>query len=275
MNRSFLKWAGGKRSSLHLIEREIGYIPKRLVEPFVGSGTVFLNIDAEKYLLCDLNEDLINLYNILKENGDAFIKDCHIYFDPKYNDSDRFYDLREKFNNEKDDYKKSILFVYLNRHAFNGLCRYNMSGKFNVPYGKYKNVYFPGKEMLFFYEKAQRSTFIFQDFEKTIKSCIETDVIYNDPPYVPLSKTSSFVNYNLEGFTEKQHRKLAMLGEKSKSLFLISNHETEFTRKLYCNADSIITKQINRSISGKAEGRKQVTEILVTYNKRKGDNYYE
>ena len=268
MNRSFLKWAGGKRSSLYLIEKEIGYVPKRLVEPFVGSGTVFLNIDAEEYLLCDLNEDLINLYNTLKKYGVEFIRDCYTYFDSKYNNSDNFYDLREEFNNEKDHYKKSILFVYLNRHAFNGLCRYNLSGKFNVPYGKYKNVYFPGKEMIFFHEKAQRSIFIFQDFEETITGCTEDDVIYNDSPYIPLSKTASFVSYNLDGFTEEQHKKLAMLAEKSKNLFLISNHDTEFTRNLYRKADSIITKQINRSISGKAEGRKQVTEILAIYNKK-------
>ena len=272
MNRSFLKWAGGKRSSLHMIEKEINYIPKRLVEPFVGSGTVFLNIDAEEYLLCDLNEDLISLFNILKEYGLEFVNKCYSYFDLKYNNTDSFYELREEFNNETIGYRRAVLFVYLNRHAFNGLCRYNSSGGFNTPYGKYKNPYFPGKEMLFFYEKAQRCTFIFQDFNKTIASCTEDDVIYNDPPYVPLSKTSSFVSYNLDGFTDDQHKKLAILGEESKGLFLISNHDTEFTRELYCNADKLITKQINRSISGKAEGRKQVTEILVIYNKRKGDN---
>ncbi len=194
------------------------------------------------------------------------------YFDPKYNNIDIFYELREKFNNETMGYRRAALFVYLNRHAFNGLCRYNSSGGFNTPYGKYKKPYFPGKEMLFFHEKAQKCTFMFQDFNKTIASCTEDDVIYNDPPYVPLSKTSSFVSYNLDGFTDGQHKQLARLGEESKGLFLISNHDTEFTRRLYCNADKLITKQINRSISGKAEGRKQVTEILVIYNKRKGDN---
>ena len=272
INRSFLKWAGGKRSSLYTIEKEIGYIPKCLVEPFVGSGTVFLNIDAEKYLLCDLNEDLINLYNVLKEYGIEFIKDCYTYFDPKYNNNDSFYELRNEFNNETTIYKKSILFVYLNRHAFNGLCRYNSSGGFNTPYGKYKSPYFPGKEMVFFNERSKRCNFVCQDFEKTIKSCTEECVIYNDPPYTPLSKTASFVSYNLDGFTIKQHEKLAELAEKSNNLFLISNHDTEFTRKLYCNADNIITKSINRSISGKIKGRKQVTEILAIYNKGKGEN---
>ena len=252
-----------------MIEKEIRYIPKRLVEPFVGSGTVFLNIDAEKYLLGDLNKDLINLYNILKKHGIKFIKECYIYFDPKYNNSNNFYALREEFNNEDSSYKKSALFVYLNRHAFNGLCRYNSSGFFNTPYGKYKNPYFPGKEMLFFYEKTQRCSFVFQSFDKTIESCTEDDVVYNDPPYVPLSKTSSFVSYNIDGFTNEQHKELTKLAEKSKGLFLISNHDTEFTRNLYCNADDIITKKINRSISGKAMGRKQVTEILAVYNKRK------
>lgn len=271
MNRSFLKWAGGKRSSLHLIEREINYIPKRLVEPFVGSGTVFLNIDAEEYLLGDLNDDLINLCNVLKEHGVAFIKDCYVYFDPKYNSNDSFYELRDKFNNEIDSYKKSILFVYLNRHAFNGLCRYNSSGKFNTPYGKYKTPYFPGKEMLFFNEKSDRCSFVCQSFEETIKECTEEDVIYNDPPYIPFSKTASFVSYNFDGFTIDQHKKLAMLAEDSKSLFLVSNHDTEVTRKLYCNANKIITKQVNRSISGGVKGRKQVGELLAVYkNYNKG-----
>lgn len=271
MNRAFLKWAGGKRSSLYMIEGKIGYVPKRLVEPFVGSGTVFLNIDAEEYLLGDLNEDLIDLYNTLKEYKLEFIKECYNYFNSKYNKEGIFYELRKEFNDEQDKYKKALLFVYLNRHAFNGLCRCNSSGKFNVPYGKYKNPYFPGKEMIFFSEKAQRCTFVFQSFDKTIESCREDDVIYNDPPYAPLSKTS-FVNYSFDGFTVEQHEKLARLAEKSKNLFLISNHDTEFTRKLYYQADSIITKKINRSISGKAEARKQVTEILVIYNEGKGEN---
>ena len=272
MNKSFLKWAGGKRSSLYMIEKRIGCVPKRLVEPFVGSGTVFLNIDAEEYLLGDLNKDLIVLYNILKEYKLEFIKQCYDYFDSKYNKEDVFYELRNEFNNEKDGRKKSMLFVYLNRHAFNGLCRYNSSGKFNVPYGKYKSPYFPGKEMMFFSEKARlrKCTFIVQSFNKTIESCREGDVIYNDPPYAPLSKTS-FVNYNFDGFTIEQHEELARLAEKSENLFLISNHDTEFTRKLYCNADNIITKNINRSISGKAEARVQVTEILAIYNKGKGE----
>lgn len=268
VNKSFLKWAGGKRSSLYMIEKEISYIPKRFVEPFVGAGTVFLNIDAEEYLLCDLNEDLINLYNVLKKYGIEFIKGCYTYFDPKYNNNDAFFDLRNEFNNENNVYNKSLLFVYLNRHAFNGLCRYNLSGKFNVPYGKYKTPYFPGKEMMFFHGKAQRCTFVIQDFNKTIASCTEEDVVYNDPPYIPLSKTASFVNYNLNGFTIDQHKELAKLGEKSKCLFLISNHDTKFTRELYCKADKIMTKQINRSISGKVGGRKQVTELLTVYNKK-------
>jgi DNA adenine methylase len=155
--------------------------------------------------------------------------------------------------------------VYLNRHAFNGLCRYNSSGEFNVPYGKYENPYFPAKEMKFFYNKACFCDFVYQDFEVTIDMAKKEDVVYCDPPFIPLSDTASFTHYFSGGFDLKQHERLVELAENSKCLFLISNHWIDITKELYKNADSLIEININRSISGRAESRGRVKEILAIY----------
>lgn len=268
MNKPFLKWAGSKRKSIDMLKEEIGTVKGRFIEPFVGSAVVSLNIEAKEYILADFNVDLINLYKNLKEFGDSFIKECKKLFLPKFNSSEKFYELRNKFNNSKDMFERSILFLYMNRHDFNGLCRYNASGGFNVPFGKYKKPYFPEEEMLLFYEKAKKFEFINTNFEDTIKNCKrKSDVIYCDPPYVPLSKTSSFTNYSSDGFTEIQQTKLAELAEKRKGLFLISNHATDFTEDIYRSADKYRFKEVNRYISANIEGRKSVREILAIYCK--------
>ena len=271
--KSFLKWAGGKKSSINLIRKSIitehnclvEPFEGRLIEPFVGSGVVFLNLSFENYLLGDFNKDLINLFVILKKHRDFFIECCSDYFKPKFNTEEKFYELRKQFNNTNDVFERSMLFVYLNRHAFNGLCRYNFSGEFNVPYGKYENPYFPAKEMKFFYNKACFCDFVYQDFEVTIGMAKKEDVIYADAPYTPLSNTASFTHYSSNGFGLKQHERLVELAENSKCLFLISNHWTDVTKELYKNADSLIEININRSISSCAESRGQVKEILTIY----------
>ena len=271
--KSFLKWAGGKKSSINLIRKSIitehrclvEPFEGRLIEPFVGSGVVFLNLSFENYLLGDFNKDLINLFVALKKHRNFFIERCSDYFKPEFNTEEKFYGLRKQFNNTSDVFERSMLFVYLNRHAFNGLCRYNSSGGFNVPYGKYENLYFPAKEMKFFYNKACFCDFVYQDFEVTIGMAKEEDVVYCDPPFVPLSDTASFTHYSSGGFNLKQHERLVELAENSKCLFLISNHWIDITKELYKNADSLIEININRSISGRAESRGRVKEILAIY----------
>ena len=154
-NRAFLKWAGGKYSLVEHIQARLPQANK-LIEPFVGAGSVFLNTQFSRYLLNDINPDLINLYNLLKAQPDALINDISTFFSPRYNEEAMYYSLREEFNATQDEYYRAILFVYLNRHGYNGLCRYSLAGKFNVPFGRYKKPYFPEHEMFFFAEKSQR-----------------------------------------------------------------------------------------------------------------------
>ncbi|WP_299080008.1 Dam family site-specific DNA-(adenine-N6)-methyltransferase [uncultured Paraglaciecola sp.] len=266
-NRAFLKWAGGKYSLMEDINARLPKA-KKLIEPFVGAGSVFLNTQYSKYLLNDINPDLINLYNIVKHQGAAYIKDSIKLFTPDYNDELRYYHIRQSFNESEDIYERAVYFLYLNRHGYNGLCRYNNSGKFNVPFGRYKAPYFPEKELEYFSEKARLATFTCEPFEKMFTRARKGSVIYCDPPYAPISKTAMFNSYATGGFTLDNQIKLASLarhaGYTREIPVLVSNHDTEFTRDIYQHAD--ITKlQVSRFISQNGNARLKVAELLALY----------
>ncbi len=270
MNKPFLKWAGSKRKIIEQLKKHIGSVEGRLIEPFVGSGTVFLNIIAAGgYLLADLNKDLINLFAVLQKEQKDFVDYVkETYFNDKMNDSDIYYDLRKTFNDTTDIRERAALFVYLNRHAFNGLCRYNKGGGFNVPYGKYNTVHFPNYEMQEFasHANADKVEFFCQDFTKTMAMAKEGDTIYCDPPYAPLSTTSNFTGYCADGFPSDFQNKLAKLAEESKARVLISNNCTSFTSDLYKNASDIILIDVQKSIGSKSETRKKTKELIAIFN---------
>jgi len=264
--RPFLKWAGGK---YRLMDRITALLPEgnRLLEPFVGSGAVFLNTDYDKYLLGDINPDLINLYNCLKNEGNNFIEYANHWFSEKENTSDAYYHWRECFNSSVDIREKSALFIYLNRHGYNGLCRYNKSGKFNVPFGQYKKPYFPCDEMNSFAEKAKRATFVCSDFEQLMNRARCNNVVYCDPPYVPLSDSANFTSYTKEGFGLDSQMQLSSKAYKLSRrgvTVLISNHENATTREIYNHAE-ISRFPVRRMISCKGRNRKDVIELLALY----------
>ena len=157
--KPFIKWAGGKH---RLVPQIQALLPtgQRLVEPFVGSGAVWLNTSYPEARLADANRDLILLYQTLQQHGATFIDYCRQLFVNENNDAERYYGLRDRFNGSRDPWEKSALFLYLNRHGYNGLCRYNASGGFNVPFGRYRHPYFPQEEMSYFYQKSQSAQFI-------------------------------------------------------------------------------------------------------------------
>lgn len=264
--RPFLKWAGNK---YRIIERVKARLPagRRLVEPFTGSGAVFLNTDYPRYLLADGNKDLIDLYNTLKREGETFINDCRKLFRPANNTAEIYYRLRAEFNACTDTRRRAVLFVYLNRHGYNGLCRYNAKGGFNVPFGRYKKPYFPEAEMHAFHHKAKRATFRHESFERTMRKLRDGDVVYCDPPYVPLSLSSSFTAYHADGFSLAQQQQLADSAAQAAQrgvAVLISNHDTPFTRDAYRVAD-IERLSVQRSISCHGHKRCRVDELLALY----------
>jgi len=267
-NRAFLKWAGGKYPLIEDIRR---HLPAGdcLIEPFVGAGSVFLNTDYEKYILADINSDLINLYNIVKGRTAEFIGDARQLFYAEGNTSQIYYQMRSEFNLCTDAYRRAVLFLYLNRHCYNGLCRYNLSGKFNVPFGRYKKPYFPEAELNWFAEKAQNAVFVCEHYQETLMKAESGSVVYCDPPYVPLSTTANFTAYHTNSFNNIEQQNLARLAHQLASEVrvpvLISNHDTLLTREWYCDAVLHVVKG-RRTISRNILGRTKVNELLALYH---------
>lgn len=263
--KPFLKWAGGKYK---IIDRVREKLPNgaRLIEPFVGSGAVFMNTDYSEYLLADANPDLINVFQHVQSDAD-FINYAERFFCPENNQESVFYEFRQTFNATDNLALKAALFIYLNRHCFNGLCRYNAKGGFNVPFGRYTRPTFPKEELLAFRQKSQNAIFQCATFEQTMLQAKKGDVVYCDPPYVPLSATSSFTSYTQDGFTQHDQKKLADLANHLMSqgvCVVISNHDTIFTREVYAAAQ-IEAFDVQRFISSKVDNRTKAAELLAVF----------
>lgn len=266
--RAFLKWAGGKFGLVEEIQRHLPPA-SQLVEPFVGAGSIFLNSDFDHYLLADINPDLINLYNLLKYRPQEYIDEAKRWFTPDNNRKEVYLDIRKQFNDCDDVMYRSLAFLYMNRFGFNGLCRYNKKGGFNVPFGSYKKPYFPEAELEFFAQKAQRATFICASYPQTFELAMPSSAIYCDPPYAPLSNTANFTAYAGNGFSLDDQAALADIAEKTAQErgipVLISNHDTILTRRLYHGAKLNVVK-VKRTISRNGAGRNKVDELLALFS---------
>ncbi|HGY9595532.1 TPA: Dam family site-specific DNA-(adenine-N6)-methyltransferase [Vibrio campbellii] len=265
--RAFLKWAGGKYGLVEDIQRHLPPA-RKLVEPFVGAGSVFLNTDYDHYLLADINPDLINLYNLLKERPEEYISEAKRWFVAENNRKEAYLDIRAEFNKTDDVMYRSLAFLYMNRFGFNGLCRYNKKGGFNVPFGSYKKPYFPEAELEFFAEKAKKATFVCEGYPETFSRARKGSVVYCDPPYAPLSNTANFTSYAGNGFTLDDQAALADIAERAATErgipVLISNHDTTLTRRLYHGAELNVVK-VKRTISRNGSGRNKVDELLALF----------
>ena len=269
--RAFLKWAGGKYRLTDEINR---HLPKKacLVEPFVGAGSVFLNTHFERYLLADINPDLINLFNTVKHDVNSYLHAVDELFHHKNaNTAQFYYQKRAQFNASQDPFERSVLFLYLNRFGYNGLCRYNQKREYNVPFGAYKSHHFPEKELRFFAEKAQRATFICADFHQTFQYLLEHKddyAVYCDPPYAPIQQETNFTNYAGGGFSLVQQQQLANYANQLKRQgipVLISNHDTDFTREIYRGAQ-LKSFSVQRNISQSADARVKVKELFALFS---------
>ena len=265
--KTFLKWAGNKTSVVDKISPHLK--GNTLIEPFAGSCAVSLNTSFKNYICNDINEDLINMYHLVQKDAQDFIKQVRSFFNSG-NDEQRYYELRKLYNTTTDNDLKSILFLYLNRHCFNGLCRYNNKGEFNVPFGKYSAPYFPEKEILEF-ENYTKNNFKFQTkhFSELFSLANEETVLYCDPPYLKLTDTADFSKYAKNDFCLNDHlqlRDLAIQYSNEKlCTVVISNHDTNEIRELYKDAKEIVSFNVKRTISSKATNRTQAPELLAIY----------
>ena len=240
---------------------------KRLIEPFVGSGAVFLNCHYSHTIIGDSNPDLINLYQHLIKEQKTFVRYCQKLFSSANNSEEYYYQARKEFNTTGRLRRKAALFVYLNRHCYNGLCRYNSRGEFNTPFGRYKKPYFPEQEMLAFCQRAQSVQLINANFDETMRLAKRGDVIYCDPPYAPLTDTAYFTDYHVGGFNWDDQILLAETAielSKKNIRVVISNHDTKEIRKLY-KGSKISRFDVQRNISCKGSSRKKVGELLAVF----------
>ncbi|MBT0593752.1 Dam family site-specific DNA-(adenine-N6)-methyltransferase [Klebsiella quasipneumoniae] len=248
MIKSPIKWAGGKT---RVMPELLKHLPKAdcLIEPFVGSGTVFMNTEYRRYVLCDSNFALINFFRQLKACTDDVIALSRELFEGG-NDQERYYEHRSRFNEMNANnfgglsslQRYAALFLYLSRHCYNGVWRINLKGQHNVPFGQYESTYFPEAEMRLFAEKAKDTgaMFVCGDFRTTIPSSVEFDsepdaVMYCDPPYIPSSKTANFTAYG-KPFTLDDHRDLVST--------LLDAHRQHGTRAVISNSDTPETREI-------------------------------
>ncbi|HBU6131535.1 DNA adenine methylase [Enterobacter sp. 168J2] len=267
-----LKWVGSK---VRIMPQLRDHLPegKRLVEPFAGSCAVMMNTDYDEYLIADLNPDLVNLYKVMTYYTDAFLNELDLMFSAgALGDLESravyYYAIREAFNQSgkalgSESVEAAVRFMYLNRHGFNGLCRYNRRGQFNVPFGKYKKNYFPLKEVRAFAEKAKRATFITAHYSETLALVRAGDVVYCDPPY--LTESGNFTSYTESGFSHLDQgrlaRKLRRLTENGVSV-VASNSDLEMVHYLYAGFEAV---KVNapRSVGAAAASQKSAAELIL------------
>lgn len=270
--RSFLKWAGGKLGALDHVFKKVPKRGNHLIEPFVGSATVALNTDYQKYTLCDSNAVLINLFKMVVADPHAVIAALRPLFIPENNQKARYYELKDRFNQSTDLDEKSLLFVYLNRHCYNGLMRFSQKkGEFNTSFGSFKRVYFPEQELLFFAEKFKHAEFIhgcFSQLNLEMANPAEKSVVYCDPPYLKASKTAHFTAYSQEGFDKKDHLSLndccarwSQLGYRT----FVSNSDVPDLAILYPSRKSTSRFAVQRNISRQGDARGKAAEVLMIY----------
>lgn len=206
--RSFLKWTGSKHDLISELRKTLP-TGGRLVEPFAGSCTVALNTNYAANLLADINPDLINLYKQVINDPGLFIAMARPYFVPAFNTKEKYNKTKLAFNSGQfPALEAAAAFLYLNRHGFNGLCRYNRQGAFNVAFGSYKKPYFPENEIRAFATKLASAEFVAADYLQTLKQVRAGDVVYCDPPYIPTSDTANFTEYSGRKFTAADHHAL-------------------------------------------------------------------
>jgi len=266
--KPFLKWAGGKYRLIPFLKSKFPEA-KRYIEPFLGAGAVALNVDYPEFIVNDVNSDLIAVWKALKTYKEGFINACESLFVPENNNKPAFLEFKKQFNRTVDSDDKAIMFIYLNRHCFNGLCRYNSKGGFNTSFGAYKVPYFPRNELLGVLDKIQNFEIHNLDFKEIFALVKEGDLVYCDPPYFPLSETSSFTTYSAGGFGLMEHIKLAeeakLAAERGATVF-ISNCYNWYSRELYSGYGAkTYSVDCRRCISGDGDKRGSVKEIVAEF----------
>lgn len=264
-----VKWVGGKRQ---LLEYLIPLVPaqfKQYFEPFAGGGALFFALEPKKAFINDKNTQLIEVYETIRDHLDEFIE-CLAEFDTS---ESSYYEIRSwdrdpEFFESIGKIKRAARFLYLNKTCYNGLYRVNSRGEFNVPFGKYSNPRIVDEENLrnvSIFLQSSDIHFSSQDFEYITEHVGEEDLIYLDPPYVPISATANFTSYTAQGFSEEDQIRLKELCthlHNKGAYFMLSNSGAELVYDLYSEF-TIREVPARRSINSQGNKRGHVNEVVV------------
>lgn len=275
--KPIIKWVGGKTQIKDII---LSKFPKKInnyYEPFIGGGSILIEllgkvkndeISVNKFYASDINPRLINLYKQIQLNPMKILEKLRILeIDYKVDPENFYYKIRDKFNaNITTALNDATYFIFLNKTCFRGLYRENSEGKFNVPFGHYKNPSFPDKEIIQLSELIKDVEFIVRDFKFINFELNFGDFIYLDPPYYPINSTS-FTTYSGIGFDEKCHKRLFRIlrNLRKKSIyFILSNSWTDFVLQNFDENKFIIEKvECKRRINSK-NPESTVSEVIIS-----------
>lgn len=269
----FVKWAGGKRQLLDRISERMPQTYNNYYEPFIGGGAVLFELQPENAVINDINASLINAYRVIASKPQEFIAfvqrlDSEMGEDGK----EYYYSLREHYNDklmkEEFDIELAALFVFINKHCFNGLYRVNGKGLFNVPYNNSKKESIDVDSIMEVSEYLKKVTVMLGDFEAACRDAKAGDFVFFDSPYAPLNPTS-FESYTKEGFDVESHERLARLFDeltRRGCYCMLTNHNTDFINQLYGNKGyRIDVVDVKRMINSDASKRTGEEVIICNY----------
>lgn len=265
--RPFLKWAGGKGRLLRQYEPFLPQAIDTYYEPFLGGGAMFFHLAgrAERAVLGDINPELVNVYRCVRDQVEPLIR--HLWDHQRRHNSDYYYEVRQR-QALRSPVERAARLIYLNKTCFNGLYRENSQGHFNVPVGKYKNPVICDPSLLRAASAALQiadiQTFPFEMLRS--RSLTPRDFVYFDPPYHPISATSSFTGYSRYGFTQTDQERLAAVFRAlatQQQRVALSNSDCEFIRGLY-QGFTLHPILASRAINSRAGGRGKIGELLIT-----------
>jgi DNA adenine methylase len=273
--KPFLKWAGGKRQLLPAIQAFLPAKYTEYYEPFIGAGALLLTLQPQKSTINDTNQELVNCYQVIKDQPEELLKLCQQH--QANNSQEYYYQLREQDRQagfeQLSPLERAARIIYLNKTCFNGLFRVNSSGQFNVPYGKYKNPVIANptviKAISAYLNQAQVQI-LNVDFEQAVSQAKKGAFVYFDPPYHPLSQTSSFTGYSSSGFGEQEQIRLKQVCDRLTDQgcqVLASNSAAPLIKSLYDDPRyKIVEVKATRAINAVAAKRGRINELLI-YNK--------
>lgn len=272
--KPIMKWVGGKRELLPELRKHIPLSfdkeKNTYYEPFVGGGALLFDILPYHGVINDSNEELINLYKVVKNDVDSLIKEVSSYpYDKDFYYSIRELDRGEDFPDSLSDIKRAARTIYLNKTCFNGLYRVNKKGQFNTPFGKYSNPTICKENDLkdvSSYFNDNDISIMSGDFAQCVKDAQEGDFVYLDPPYVPLNKTSSFTSYTKEGFKDCDQRRIKDIIDSldDRGVYvLMSNSSSDDVFDLYSPDYNVETVKVARKVNSKAHKRNKIDEFLI------------